>query len=867
MKMLKRGLWMGEIFKEVEVWLSSRPRWLQHAAYLLIQNNNILTEDDHRELVLLCKAEAQLIDSEIKPQSVTAGNLSAKDSLLNLRLDSIHNVKGISALSPRNPLKFTGPLSIVYGENGSGKSSYVRLLKHISGAKKPGKLMGNVYVKEQQPQECALVITKDGVNHEISWSPVQGPLNELRSLQLYDTDCANVYVNDENEVAYEPWILLFFSKMTDACINVGQVLKQEMENISLTKLIHPEGSSNTKAVLWVNEIKDTTSIKDIVDNCLWSETDEVELSTKRQQLAETDPIEKMKQFRTNEQSIKKLQSTLTEVRDTLTDDSCSKVINAKLDYIMKRKVAEEDAKSVFDGQPLDGVGADSWKLLWEQARVFSEQLAYPGKMFPYIEDGSSCVLCQQPLSSEAQGRLSSFESFVKASLNKQVIIAEAHYNALIEETKEAPSEFTLALYFNSIGISSDEEKRNIIEFCDAMKKRKESLVGANSLAQLTFLPSEDLLMSFNEAAAAKEQQAADYEKLAQLENRDELKKYVVELEAQKWLHQNRTVIEENVNILRKKTKFKASIALTSTQSLSNKKSSLSNELITTEYIKRFQMELQSLGGSRIDVNLLKTKAERGHIYHQVKLKNVASNIRTSEVLSEGEFRIVSLAGFLADVEGGSDNTPFIFDDPISSLDQTFEEATVKRIAKLSLSRQVIVFTHRLSFLTLLDDAAKEAGIDSNVTWLRAESWGTGEPGDTPVFAKQPDKALNLLLNDRLARASKIYLEHGRSEYDLLAKGICSDFRILIERFIENNLLGDIVQRFRRSVNTKGKVHKLAHISLEDCKLFEGFMTKYSHYEHSQSYETPSMLPEPGELKGDMERLIYWWAEFKERTKA
>ncbi|WP_201318510.1 AAA family ATPase [Paenibacillus sp. EPM92] len=858
---------MATILAEVEQWLSQRPRWMQHAAHLLIQNNNLLTEENFTELTLMCKSEVQLIDSDIKPQSVAAGSLAAKESSLQLRLDAINSITGISALSPRNPLNFHSPLTIIYGQNGSGKSSYVRLLKHISGAKKPGKLMGNVYVKEQQSQDCSFVITKDGTRHEIRWTPDQGPLNELRTVQLYDTDCANVYVNDENEVAYEPWILLFFSKLTEACIKVCQALKQEMENIALTKLIPPEGSSNTKAILWHKKIKDTTSNKEVEDNCSWTEADEVTLSTKRQQLAETDPIEKMKQFRTTAQSIKKLQSILSDIRGSLTDESCTKILEAKLDYTVKKKAAEEDAKTVFQGLPINGVGAESWKLLWEQARTFSEQLAYPGKSFPYTESDSNCVLCQQPLTPEAQGRLRSFESYVKDSLNKQAKSAELHYNTLLKAIKEVPSDSTLALHFNSIGITSDEEKQAIIEFCATLKKRSDSLTTVTSLDQLEILPLEDLLKSFEEAASSKEQQAADYEKLDQMENRDDLKSSVVELEAQKWLNQNKPVISENIKMLSKIAKYKTAIALTNTQSLSTKKSSLSNELITAEYINRFQKELQYLGGARINVELTKTRAERGHIYHQVKLRNCPPNIRTSEVLSEGEFRVVSLAGFLADVEGGADNTPFIFDDPISSLDQLFEEATVKRIAKLSLTRQVIVFTHRLSFLTLLEDAAKEAGIQSSVTWLRAESWGIGEPGETPVFAKSPEKALNQLLNDRLSRARKILLENGRTEYDLLAKGICSDFRILIERFIENDLLGDVVQRFRRSVNTLNKIHKLAYISVEDCKLFEEFMTKYSAYEHSQSYETPVMLPEPDELKNDMERIKAWLGDFKKRTTA
>lgn len=858
---------MGQVFTDIEQWLGQRHRWLQDAASRLIKNNNTLSDTDLQELIELCKAEAQLVNSDKEFTNIEPHSLSVKDSSTSLKLDAIHSVKGISALSPRNPLTFSGSLSIVYGQNGSGKSSYVRLLKHISGAKKSGKLMGNVYVQDQQSQECSLTITSNGNKSEVMWTPELGSLSELSTLQLYDTDCANVYVNEENEVAYEPWILQFFSQLTNICVKVGQAIKQEMDSISLTRLSPPERISKTKSILWLNKISASTTIKDIDTHCSWVETDELDLNNKRQQIAETDPIEKMKLFRNNAQSIKNLYSLLAGVKNSLCEEECAEIINAKSDYADKKKAADEDAKKVFDGLPLEGVGTESWKLLWEQARSFSEQHAYPSEPFPYTSTDSNCVLCHQPLSTEAQVRLNSFESYVKASLSKQAKVAEEHLNNLFRAIKEIPNESILGLHFNSMSITSDEEKKRVIDFCNALQKRSASLREAASLDQLSPLPSEEILIALNEAAVAKEQQASSYDKLSKMENRDEIKKKIIELEARKWLHQNKTVISDNVDKLKCIVKFKTAYSLTNTQALSTKKSSLSDELITSEYIKRFQKELKELGGSRINVDLVKTKAERGHIYHQIQLKNCPSTVRTSEVLSEGEFRIVSLAGFLADVEGSSDNTPFIFDDPISSLDQLFEEATIKRIARLSLSRQVIVFTHRLSFLTLLEEAVSDLGVECDVTWLRSESWGAGEPGETPVFAKKPDKALNLLLNDRLSRARKVLEEHGRAEYDLLAKGICSDFRILIERFIENDLLADVVQRFRRSINTMGKIHKLAHISVDDCKMFEDFMTKYSTYEHSQSYETPAMLPEPDELKADMEMIKNWLKEFKKRTSA
>ena len=229
-------------------------------------------------------------------------------------------------------------------------------------------------------------------------------------------------------------------------------------------------------------------------------------------------------------------------------------------------------------------------------------------------------------------------------------------------------------------------------------------------------------------------------------------------------------------------------------------------------------------------------------------------------MSEGEARIVALAAFLADVTGCNSNNPFIFDDPISSLDQSYEERTVKRLVELSKSRQVIVFTHRISLLSQLNDACQITAYG-----IRHEAWGTGEIGDLPMSAKSPQKALNNLLNDKVAKAKKILEEDGFEAYYPFGKMICSDLRILVERIVETNLLADVIQRYRRAINTMGKIGKLAKINNDDCSMIDKFMTKYSYHEHSQPPEAPIELPAPDEIKRDIEYLISWIDEFNKRV--
>ena len=95
---------------------------------------------------------------------------------------------------------------------------------------------------------------------------------------------------------------------------------------------------------------------------------------------------------------------------------------------------------------------------------------------------------------------------------------------------------------------------------------------------------------------------------------------------------------------------------------------------------------------KIKVELI-PKTEKGKAYHQVALRGAVQKKKTGEVLSEGEFRVVSLSAFLADLSSWDKVLPFIFDDPITSLDQKYEEMVAKRLVKLSHERQVIVFPH------------------------------------------------------------------------------------------------------------------------------------------------------------------------------
>lgn len=227
---------MNQIFSTLEIWFTRRPQWLQDAARRIIQKGS-LDPTGLADLITLCKQEAGITDPatpKIKAQGIPAGSLQVSENPLTLRLEQISNVRGINALSPRNPLTFgAGPLTVIYGGTGSGKSGYVRILKHACGAKRPGNLHGNIFDKQEADKGCTFKV-KIGADPkdppvDLHWSPNMGVLPKLQAIEIYDTDCAHVYLTEENEVAYEPWVLSLLTQLTNVCTHVGKTIKDEID--------------------------------------------------------------------------------------------------------------------------------------------------------------------------------------------------------------------------------------------------------------------------------------------------------------------------------------------------------------------------------------------------------------------------------------------------------------------------------------------------------------------------------------------------------------------------------------------------------------------------------------------------------------
>jgi len=838
-------------------WLGQQHLWLQIAANRLTCNGQ-LTDADIVDLANIIKDPTIALDTQ--PGTPTTPQTTADAG--ELRLIEIGPVEGIDALNPRTPLNLGNRnLVVVYGHNGSGKSGYTRIISRACGKPYAGALKSNVFAAAPVRQMCKIKYSVDGVETEVEWTPISS-IGALTSVDVFDTDSGRIYLENETEATFLPPDLSFIADLVTACNRVESVLiAGEQRLVSALPLADAVLHATTAITAYRNLLHTTTEaeIRTITE---WTPANEQELNTVNSSLAIADPIVSGQKRRRLKQQREALAEAIDQAVAHLTGEGIETTRRKGANAATKRRIAQESAEALKSKSEVQGVGTNTWRALWKAAREFAMAEAFPFQVFPLVEPGARCVLCHQELSEAARERLASFESYVSGAIEAEAAAAEKELSTHLASITPRPSPGALQTAAQAAELEPQTAEA-LERIWSALEQNLDPI--RRGIANTdSFTPSDEVIQlvnSLRELAASAESEAAALIRSADPAARGTAESRQKELRAKKWISQQAAAVNAEVERLKQVHRFQDWKRQTDTRGLSRKAGELSLALVTEAYIRRFNAELAALGANEIRVELVFARTERGRSKHSIRLRNTTAQGRIAEILSEGERRIISLAASLADLGGRNVRSPFVFDDPISSLDQFWEERVIDRLIELSASRQVIVFTHRMSLLGIISDKAETL----HAIYISREPWGTGQPGEVPLDAKKPDRALTDLKNRRLARARNVLNCDGNEGYHPLAKAICSDFRILVERVVEFVLLADVVQRHRRAVNTQGKIHLLARICAQDCNLVDEMMSKYSRYEHSQPNEAPVRPPGPDEIAADIEQLLRWHQEFSART--
>lgn len=862
-----------DVLAEILAWSAGLPLWQRDALRRILVHGD-LSEDDISALTELCKKAHGLADCEDAAVLAAEHIPEAVGDAGQVFIDSIYHHQGVNNLAQKQTLKFGPNLTIVYGDNGAGKTGYIRILKSACRARGVEDILGNVTSEAAAQDQIYSLKYKRGQDGElVEWTGEEDD-EAVAQVSVFDTNSAAVYLSEKTDVAFRPFGLDLFDKLVKACKAVRENLTKEKQALSASAVPGIEVPDSTQVAKLLAGITSLTKPDDVTALATLSDEEKQRIASLRKQLADlqaadTEKLSRELQLRSGR--LRTLAEKLRSIGSALSDEAIMEIFKALDVAKSKKETAEALRAATFGGELLNGTGSESWVDLWEAARSFSTEEVYPNQQFPAVENDNLCVLCQQGLDHDACERLKQFESFIQSSAEAELRAAVQDFrersrgvSALVisnEAIEQAIAEVLIEDELVSEGIKAT--LANAQQYKDALinaLKNKEEKPESYPPFAFPIAPLEAMCAQLDERAAALKKEATP-------ELKEKLAAELNEFRARAILAKNLQIVLDDIERHKKNAAYGLAENDTRHNAVTVKSTEVTKAVVTEKLKSSFNDELKELKFRHINVELKEVGGAQGNLYHRLILTK-APGIDLPRVASEGEQRCLSIAAFFAELSTADNPSAIIFDDPVSSLDYKWRENVARRLVREAKDRQVIVFTHDIVFLLYLHQYAEQLGVaylDQHI--FQQAALGAGLCAEElPWVAMKVGKRIGYLKNEWQV-VDKLFREGHQNAYEREAIHIYGLLRESWERALEEVLLVSVVERFRPGVQTQ-QIAKIADITPEDCAQLEAAMTKTSKWlpGHDMAAAAHQDVPEPQELLDDIKDLEAWVKAINQRRK-
>ncbi len=864
------------IFSEILTWSKQLAPW-QNEAIRRLFAKGILSSADKEEIFKHAQIEHSLLTPPEKAPDLMLNELDLPAPPVpgeKIKLKGISNATEVNALKANANLSTGDQLTIIYGENGSGKSGYARVMKKAFRARVIDPVLPNVYTKASGiPASAVFKIEENAVMRDEKWTDGIPSPQCLARFAVFDSKCARVYINENNQLGFLPYGF----DIIDGLGAITAEVKKQFQDVAVKSAPKPDALKplidTTSIGKMIGTIPSATTAEAIKAKAVWQEADIQTLGEKETSLAKLKaaaPQTLRDALSGRKRQITTVKDSAKSVAETISDAKISEIKAIVADLLKLENAVEVAAKATFGDLNFPGIGGEVWRELLLAAAKYSTTSVSPGKLFPAPEADTKCVLCLQPLDAGARDRLTRFWAFIEDDVSNKRNQAKSALAVETQKLSKLPRKLPkeIEMLEETLRASGSTVFEKATSFYTAATSRIEAIEFAVAKNSWDLIPAEPISLvqdcEGEISGIEKELHAIVDDQKITLTIKT-LSDEIAELNARKRLTENLSSVLDHLNALKIEAKAIAASSKITTNGISAKASDLQTKFVTEAFKKKVQDELKPLNLTRVKAGIDK-KSEKGKVLHKLTIDG-AENVPLDNVFSEGERTALSLSCFLAELSASDDNCGIIFDDPVSSLDHRVRASIVKRLVSEAAVRQIIIFTHDLVFHRELVASAEKQKIAIEFQNVEALGSTTGILTNVPPWPVTKIGQRVAFLEQVLKKAKEAEQKADVAAYKSVFREFYGLLRSTWERSVEELLFNQVVQRYEKEVRTLS----LSGVSVDTESVgtvFKG-MTRSSAMIDAHDHPAAENLGLPGsaELEQDLEELKAFIVKQKAKNNA
>ena len=127
----------------------------------------------------------------------------------------LENIRGVNALSEGQHIAFNSNLTILFGENATGKTGYARVLKKLADVRTAEQILPNVHEPQTAGDQEATVVYSIGDDEKfLEWKGEAG-IPPMTHVSVFDSPAVRFHVDEDLAYVYTPRDLALFRAVSE----------------------------------------------------------------------------------------------------------------------------------------------------------------------------------------------------------------------------------------------------------------------------------------------------------------------------------------------------------------------------------------------------------------------------------------------------------------------------------------------------------------------------------------------------------------------------------------------------------------------------------------------------------------------------
>ncbi|MGA8137338.1 MAG: hypothetical protein WCA48_24765 [Pseudomonas gingeri] len=242
-------------------------------------------------------------------------------------LTSLHTFLNVGKIPSDQALEFQPQgLTIAYGGNGTGKSSYARVLKQACRAISPGTVYADAYDPnfQQLTPSATIAFELDATPDEALWSGERGHVSrpELRGISVFDGDCARHYLQAREAATFQPVALTHLQQLANGLNQaLRPLLQAEISGLAVDVTPFNVVPADTEAGRAVHPISAATDLVRARALATLDQNEQSELARLPQEISEADPSAKATILDNAASRVDELANSIAAAANVVSDDA------------------------------------------------------------------------------------------------------------------------------------------------------------------------------------------------------------------------------------------------------------------------------------------------------------------------------------------------------------------------------------------------------------------------------------------------------------------------------------------------------------------------------------------------------------------